>query len=101
MKKRISYKTETYAHGDYLIDIVDRPGMFDAWLYKKNYGVKTYMFGAFKKYYNEMQHKEHIETLETFIEMVDANLPDYIKLYKIEIDDIERAAENRLEQEAK
>lgn len=50
------------------VDIIDKGDMFDAWIYYKNYGIKSYMFGWPKE-----QH-DGTWTLEGFINLVEMNL---------------------------
>ena len=53
MKRIDSLKTTTYEDGDFLIDIVETADVYEAWLYRKDYGVKDLMFGMLKKDYSE------------------------------------------------
>lgn len=53
MKKVMSIRTTTYEDGDFLIDIVETDKAWEAWLYRKDYGVKDLMFGMLKKDYSE------------------------------------------------
>ena len=82
MKRTDLFSTITFEVGDgFMVDIVDNKeeGLFEAWLYHKNYGVKSSMFGEPKK----QKVKDDEMTLEQFIESVEANLltEDYIGDY--------------------
>lgn len=76
--KQIMNKTTTYRVDEhYLVDIVEFPdNLKEAWLYHDSYGTKTFMFGTC------------METLSSFLEIVERNLPDYIKTYNQEYVDI-------------
>lgn len=71
--KLTSIKTTTFAHGEYLIDIVERDDLFEAWLNKDGNGNKEYMFGLSKG--------DH--TLPDFIEIVECRLYQEIPTYQI------------------
>ena len=77
MKRNNNIITETFEVGteNFCVDIVtdNDEKMYNAWLYRKDVGVKAYMFGV--SYDNE--------TYESFIEMVEANLivENYMELY--------------------
>lgn len=72
--KQTSITTVTYEHGEFLVDIVTTSDSYEAWLYQKNYGVKFLMFGAYIS----------LNTLEEFLETVEANLDEYEKNYDAE-----------------
>ena len=76
-------KTTTYRVADWLIDIVDNGKLWESWLYNEKYGIKSYMFGVFKKDCN---------TIEDYIEMVEWNLLEYINSYMAEYFDGDDAA---------
>lgn len=42
------YTTQSYAHGDFIIDVCESEDMYECWLWHKDYGVKSHMFGLFK-----------------------------------------------------
>lgn len=79
--KFIQNNTETYSTGimadgsEFFIDIVtnyeEETHLYEAWLYLCNYDVKEYMFGC----PIEQQTKHY------FMELVERNLYDYIKIY--------------------
>lgn len=74
MRQLKSYKTTTFADGDFRIDIVEKKSEYEAWLYHKDYGVKNFMFGSGKQ----------IETFDSFVDLVEANLATYKRIYKDE-----------------
>lgn len=82
--KLTKYITETYDMGKgWMVDIVEHRGKFgkqyDAWIYEKNNGIKSYMFGVPAKQTPK----------EEFIDMV-ANLYDeYIDGYNEDNDALE------------
>jgi len=70
---------ETYRFGNYIIEICketdfDGNESFDAYLQRKGYGIKDYMFGV----------PTETNTLEGFIELVEANIEEYIRFYREE-----------------
>ena len=74
MKKMVNRLAATYGYGDYRVDIVweeNNDDYLGAWLYHKDSGVKTYMFGC-------------LENFKTFVELVEANIEKYIRLYERE-----------------
>lgn len=73
----IENKTYTYwVGGNFLVDIVDTPEAYEAYVYNTEYGVKEMMLGCSKEY----------TTLEDFIKEVEANdiLIPSIESYKEE-----------------
>ena len=80
---RTSIRTTTYrTHYDgFMVDIVSDYKLYHAWLYHERYGVKSYIFGAFKK--------DH--TKEDFLDMVEAALDNqgYVLNYQDEYMDEE------------
>lgn len=75
-------KTDTkitrYKEGKWLIDIVEDDTMFEASLMYACYGVSMYMFGLMKK----------DVSLDQFMEIVVANLPEYKKNYQDDYMDV-------------
>lgn len=65
--------TTTYEYGEFRVDIVDNGTEYEAWIYKNNYGIKSLMFGA----------PRHQQTMEEFINIVQANLETYEKEYNL------------------
>ncbi len=72
--KRTDIKTITYDVGfrNFMVDVVETEYGHEAFLYKSNYGVKDLMFG--------LQEKD----IDAFVEIVEANLPDYMYSYEEE-----------------
>ena len=70
-RSALTYKTDVY---DFLIDIVRiGDGGFEAWIYRQSYGVKNLMFGVGRAFSGD--------DIDAFIETVEANMYDYMKLY--------------------
>lgn len=67
---------ETYAYKDFIVEICKEECQgfesYCAYLHREDYGVKDYMFGV----------DVNGHTLEEFIELVEANLEDYIMGYE-------------------
>lgn len=77
MKRVFERPIEKYQYNDdYFVDIVittyDSTTVFEAWLYRKNCGIKMLMFGM----------PSYQQSFETFKEVVEANVEDYIPLYE-------------------
>jgi len=68
----------TYGYEDhYMIDIFKVDGTYEAWLYNSEYGIKDFMFGM----------PVEQQSLDEFLEIVKANVPEYIDLYKDQHED--------------
>ena len=69
---------QTYKYGEYIVDIceekVNSYWSYGAYLQREGMGVKDYMFGA----------DPRDETLDSFIDLVEFNLPEYIEAYEAE-----------------
>ena len=79
MKQLKTYKTTTFADGDFRIDVTEKRDEFEAYLYHKDYAVKDLMFGSPKK---NFRFGETIRmTMDMFMELVESNLPDYKENY--------------------
>ena len=63
--------TTTYTDGEYMIDIVTGDDWYDAWLYRKDIGVKMLMFGIQKK----------DSTADELLEMALNDLESYKRIY--------------------
>lgn len=77
LKKIADHKTETFDVGEgYLMDVITMPSneMYEAWIYHKDYGIKSLMFGISQ---NDMTYEEFIETAY-------CNTDDYISFYEEE-----------------
>ena len=94
MKEIRTNNTKTYDAGeDFRVDIVILPDEYEAWIYRKDSGYKSLMFGMPKN-----QPYTNI-TYDGFIEIVTANLDEYIDGYIDDMDGIERYHENLLTDE--
>ena len=80
MKELKSYKTTTFESGKWIIDIVEKRDCFEAWLSIKNYCEKSYMFGSAKKQHH-VNGTAWTQTFDFFCEIVEANLPEYKKIF--------------------
>lgn len=69
--KKADISTTTYECGEFLVDIVTTGDSYEAWLYRKEYGVKVLMFGSYRT----------LNTLEEFLETVEANIDEYAESY--------------------
>ena len=77
MKRIYEKPIEKYQYNDdYFVDIAivtnDLEVVFEAWLYKKGYGVKMLMYGMPARQINYEYYKECVE----------ADVDDYIEMYK-------------------
>ena len=78
--KRANLKTYTYEAGNgFMVDIVVKEDMFEAWIYHENYGVKDMMWGSPKTY--TRFGETHEETLKSFKALVEANIPEHAMFY--------------------
>lgn len=69
--KQADITITTYECGEYLVDIVTTGDSYEAWIYRKEFGVKDLMFLVQKKQ----------QTLDEFLEIVEANVEDYGENY--------------------
>lgn len=75
--KKANIATTTYEVGDgFMVDIVELPDTFEAWLYHKQYGVKDLMLSSPKQH--RRFGKVYTKPLEDFLKLVEANVEDYI-----------------------
>ena len=76
MKKIINHTVTTFIYKNvWRIDIVNNKSTYEAWLYHKDYGIKTLMFGVEAAYH---------DSLADFIQTVEASADDYTAIYKEE-----------------
>lgn len=61
----ITFALDIHSVPGFMVDIVETPTEYEAWLYHKDYGIKELMFGT-----NKTQHKDRAD----FCEMVENNL---------------------------
>ena len=66
-------KVNSTIYKDFFVDLVMKPATVEVWLYHKDYGVKTLMFG--------------ISHVDNIIEIINNNLDQYIKGYIEEVMD--------------
>lgn len=73
--KKANVKTTTYQYKDFLIDITEDEEIREAWIYHKDYSIKSQMWG------------EPIDqtSFDDFIALVEENIEDYIESYKEEV----------------
>ena len=64
-------------NNDIWVDIMDSGDMFEAWLYRKNIGIKDYMFGIPKVNCGGEAYYD----LDDFIDIVCGNVAEHLKLY--------------------
>ena len=69
--KKTPTTTTTYEHRGFLVDIVTTSDCYEAWICRKDYTVKTLMFGVPKEQ----------QTLDVFLEIVAANVEKYGAAY--------------------
>jgi len=70
MERERNIHTDTYSHGDFLIDIVYGKDNFQAYISHKDNAIKYLMFGADQKV-----------DYDRFVDTVRANLETYIDIY--------------------
>ena len=75
--KKTPITTTTYEHRGFLVDIVTTGETYEAWLSREEYGVKSLMFGVPKEQ----------QSLDEFLEIVEANLYEYEEGYDREYAD--------------
>ena len=84
MKQLKSYKTTTFADGDFRIDIVETRTEFGAWIYRHNVGTKSFIYGCQKK----------TTTFDEFVETIEATIDEDKEHYDEEIELLEEAWDN-------
>lgn len=77
--KQTNIKLTQYRHGKFIITIEEGKGLFSAWLRHERYGIQTMMFGWPKK-----QPTGETFDYDAFMELVEGNLDEYIRIYKDE-----------------
>ncbi|MBR3031713.1 MAG: hypothetical protein IKH92_01695 [Clostridiales bacterium] len=80
MKQLKSYKTTTFADGDFRIDIVEKQKEYEAWIYRHNTGFKNFIWGAEKK----------TTTFEHFVEVTAGTIDEDKASYDYEIEKREK-----------
>lgn len=71
---------------DVWVDILDAGDIFEAWLYRKNMGIKEYMFGWPKVQHPKSGGVEYYD-LDAFIDLVCGNVEEYLEFYDEEYGD--------------
>lgn len=76
MKRTMTIVMEEF-RDDFVVEIPDDPmeDVYDAWIYRKDYGVKHYMFGVEKSAVTE----------DEFIALVRNNFDEYAQIYEEEV----------------
>ena len=90
MKKLESVTLDRYECGDYIMEVEEKHDeesglMWDFWLYRKNYGVKDYMFGLITN--QPCENPPKVYTKEEFVELALANIDEYISGYAAEYEE--------------
>ena len=82
MKKSKNVKSiECYDYDEvHRVDIVETDECYEAWLYAKNYGLKTFMLGV-----PVAQNSK-----EEFIQIIQFNIKEYLSFYYKDLDKLER-----------
>lgn len=89
--KKLEIVTTTYDVGDgWVIDIVDNPDIFDAWIYREGVGVKSFMFG-----WPKVQPTSLVTDYNGFLDMVMNQWEEYKEGYEEELNDLESAFNER------
>lgn len=89
-------KTLTYAFSDTIyVDIVEDEENYDVWGYFKGYGFKSHLFGVPKTYFNNVEDKQIVNTLNDVIEMaeIDLTFGNAIKLMNDDRNTLEESEE--------
>ena len=93
MKRMTIRKTTTYqAYGDWYIDIVETDDEFEAWIWMEPYSHKSFMWGEPK------EQSCGTTTRKEFMSRVKTLWSDYVGRYIDEINDLEQATMNRLQE---
>ena len=75
MKPLKTIEVEQYEYGNYIIETIDTGDMLEAWIQKKDYAIKSLMFGL------PYRQPDKTYTKQECLEVVEANLPEQITLY--------------------
>lgn len=81
--KKTNQKVTRYETKRYYVDIIEKKDSYEAWLTGKKYGISELMFGS-AKVQHHIDGEEYRVTEPYFLELVEANLEDYIIGYKCE-----------------
>ena len=72
MRLTDAYKTRTYEHGDYIVQIISKRGYHEAWLRHKDFGIAVFVYGF-------------TMDLSDFLKLVKDALPEEIKRSEEEV----------------
>lgn len=93
MMKLTGIKTKTYKYNDeYYVDIVDDGKYYNAWIYKEDYGKKSFIVGGLKEFETE---DEFVSSIENYIE-----INGIIELYEYEMEINEEAFMREVQRDA-
>ena len=81
--KKTSAQITRFESGNWYIEITETKAQFEAWIMPKKGGTADFMFGSPKKQHNT-DGTEYTQSFDDFCEIVEANLPEYKELYKLE-----------------
>ena len=81
--KELACTTRTFVSGKYIIDIVEKHDLFEAWITVKDGTDKMFMFGSPKKQHTPEGFRYTVD-FDVFFEMVESCLPEYKKIFKQE-----------------
>lgn len=89
--KKLEIVTTTYDVGEgWMIDIVDNPDIFDAWIYRVGEGVKSFMFG-----WPKVQPTGLVTDYNGFLDMVMNQWEEYTEGYEEVLEDLEDSFNER------
>ena len=76
MRKLNNHTVTTYIYKNvWRIDIVNNRSTYEAWLYHRDYGIKTLMF---------VTEANDVDSLDKFVELVNLNAEGYCPIYRDE-----------------
>lgn len=79
--KQTSQKITRFDCGEFYVDIIESKTWFESWLVHKKEAEAMYMWRSPKKQHT-IDGEAYTITFDYFCEMVEANLPDYKRMYK-------------------
>ncbi len=83
MKKLKNLKAKTLTFGNYIVTIEYQKDIYDIYLHNEDYGFKEYMFGL---------PTYEVKDEQELVEIIEANIVDYIQLYNKMIEKLEIGA---------
>lgn len=90
--KKTNQKITRYEYKKYYIDIIETKTDFEAWITGKRCGLSSLMFGECK-----VQPVCENPTFESFLDLVECNLPEYVALYDEEVESIDEMWNRKFE----